>query len=321
LLDWGPLGEGLEKLDREEAARRCETVFARWLALIGGIVGSQSVGHRPVPFGPTEAKIVDGVLRSLTGFADGATRLRTITVGKLWAALDNPSDELVSASRYQSRQQFWNETRLLRDSISTLLKGPLQGLFDQETSIDLDWEAPIASLSLSRLDALGDDAVSIALLILSSWTRGMREQADDMRIVVRDEIWRIMRLGLDAVKSFDADLRLSRKDGEIPVTVAHKPSDFPSVGDAGSQAAQIAKDMVHLADTKVLFGQDQKVGEELAELLGLSEKALGLVTRWAKMDKGRALWLVGDECHKVQHVLHPLELNLTYTQDALEAAK
>jgi len=38
-----------------------------------------------------------------------------------------------------------------------------------------------------------------------------------------------MRLGTDAVKSLDADLRLSRRDGAIQIVVAHKPSDMLTV--------------------------------------------------------------------------------------------
>ena len=61
------------------------------------------------------------------------------------------------------------------------------------------------------------------------------EQRGDMRLVIRDEVWRQMRQGPEAVKSFDADLRLSRRDGDIQFAVAHKPSDPLSAGDAGSR--------------------------------------------------------------------------------------
>ena len=47
---------------------------------------------------------------------------------------------------------------------------------------------------------------------MNSWGRGIREitDADDLRVVVRDEVWKQTRLGPEAVKSFDADLRLGR---------------------------------------------------------------------------------------------------------------
>ena len=178
-------------------------------------------------------------------------------------------------------------------------------------------------MSLSRLEALGDEAVGIALTCLNSWGRGMRELAapGDLRIVVRDESWKQLRLGPDAVKSFDADLRLSRRDGDIQFAVAHKPSDLLSAGDAGSQATAIAKDLLHLADIKILHGQDQAVGEELERLLGLGPIAQDLVTGWAMHGKGRALWCVGDRQYKVATILHPAEAALAYTNDALDSAR
>ena len=147
----------------------------------------------------------------------------------------------------------------------------------------------------------------------------MREVAEpgDLRIVVRDESWKQLRLGPEAVKSFDADLRFSRSDGDIQWAVAHKPSDLLSAGDEGSQAVAIAKDLLHLADVKILHGQDQAVADELERLLGLGPLATSLVTGWALQGKGRALWCVGDRAYKVTTVLHPAELAIAFTNEAL----
>jgi len=130
-------------------------------------------------------------------------------------------------------------------------------------------------------------------------------------------VWKQMRLGVEAVKSLDGDLRLSRSDGDVQVVVAHKPSDTRAVGAEGSEADRIARDLLHLADTKVLFGQDQAVGDELGDLLGLSPIAQDIVTGWGMAARGRALWLVGDRKYKVSSVRHPLEEALTFTNDAL----
>ena len=89
--------------------------------------------------------------------------------------------------------------------------------------------------------------------------------------------------------------------------MAHKPSDLVSVGDAGSQAAAIAKDMLHLADTKILHGQDQAVADELRVLLGLPDIAVDIVTDWCRQAPGRALWIVGEQLFKVLTVLAPVE--------------
>ena len=156
---------------------------------------------------------------------------------------------------------------------------------------------------------------------LNSWGQAMREITDpgELRIVVRDETWKQMRLGVEAVKSLDANLRLSRRDGDIQIVIYHKPSDPLSAGADGSQAVAIAKDLLHLGDIKVLHGQDQVVADELCRLLGITPMAHQLVTDWAMAGKGRALWLVGDRPFKVATVLTPLEQQLTFTNDALQA--
>jgi type IV secretory pathway TrbD component len=119
------------------------------------------------------------------------------------------------------------------------------------------------------------------------------------------------------MKSLDANLRLSRKDADVQVLLAHKPSDMLTAGDAGSQAAAIAKDLLHLCDVRVLHGQDRRVGDELGTMLGLNPMAQRVVTHWAMAGVGRALWLVGDRAFKVQTVLTEPELRLTYTNEAL----
>ena len=321
-LDFGPLGHGWTRLPAVEAQRRAAIVFRRWLTLIRGLVGSQRIGDHKVPFGPSDEVVVKTALAQLTGYTTGATQLTEPTIPMLWRALDEPTNQLVTECRYRDTRHFLDQTRLLRDALGQLVSGVLSGLFDDHTSLDVDWSAPIQSLSLSRLQPLGDEAIGIALTCLSSWGRAMREVAapGDLRITVRDEAWKQLRLGVEAVKSFDEDLRLSRSDGEVQWSVAHKPSDLLSAGDAGSQAATIAKDLLHLADIKILHGQDDGVANELEELLGLGPIARGVIAGWARQQPGRALWLVGNHTYKVQTVLHPLEHDLTFTNTAIESA-
>ena len=148
----------------------------------------------------------------------------------------------------------------------------------------------------------------------------MIADSTDVRIVVRDETWKQMRLGLEPVKTLDSNLRLSRHAGDVQLVVYHKPSDPLAAGAADSQAVAIAKDLLHLADVRVLHGQDKAVADELGDLLGLTPVAQQLVTGWAMGGKGRALWTVGERQFKVECRMTPLELDLTYTNDALRTA-
>jgi hypothetical protein len=313
-LDFGPLGNDWATLGAAEAQRRASLVFSRWLLLLQGLVGSQKVA-----FGPVAETCVGQVIRDLTGYTTGATHLTPLTIPQVWNALNEPTERLIALCRYSNRQHLLDETRPVRDALGALVKGHLSGLFDAPTTIDVDWRAPIQSLSLSRLDPLGDEAVGVALTCLNSWGRAMTQVGDagDLRIVIRDEAWKQMRLGVDAVKSLDADLRLSRRDGCVQVVVAHKPSDLLTVGDAGSQAVAIARDLIHLCSTKVLLGQDERIGDELSGLLGLTPMSERLVTHWATAAKGRALWLVGNRAFKVAAIRSPIEIALTDTNDAI----
>ena len=317
-LDFGPLGQDWGTQDRQEISRRGAILFSRWLALIRGLVGSQGVA-----FTPTESRVVNRVLRDLTGWSRAQSQLSEITIPMVWAALDTPTDTLVTDCRYASRQDFFDGTRGLRDALGALCEGDLEGLFDTASTFAPNWRAPIQTLSLNSLHAGGNEAaVGIALMCLNSWGQGMREMAapGDRRIVLRDEAWLQTRLGVEAVKTLDSNLRLSRNDGDIQLVTYHKPSDPLSAGDEGSQAAQIAKDLLHLADIRILMGQDLEVGAELGHLLGLTPMQRDLVTGWAMQGKGRALWMVGDQRYKVQTVLTPVERRLTYTNDAISAS-
>jgi len=325
-LAFGPLAQGWDQLSAREAQSRAAIVFSRWLTLVRGMVGSQRIGEQRVPFGPSEEAIVKTALRDLTGYTNANTTLTETTIPQLWHYLDEPCDALIQGCRYASRQHFLDQSRLLRDALGQLVSGALAGLFDDHTNIAIDWNAPIQSLSLSRLSPLGDEAIGIALLALNSWGRGMREIAPpgDLRIVVRDEVWKVMRLGVEAVKSLDEDFRLSRgvggKGGDIQWANAHKPSDMLTVGDQGSQAANIARDLMHLADIKILHGQKPGVADELDAMLGLGPQATAAMTGWALQRKGRALWMVGDRPYKVETLLHPTEQRLTWTNEALVGA-
>lgn len=314
-LDTGPLALEWERQDRAETARRGAVIFNRWLALIRGLVGSQRV-----PFTPTEARVINHVLRDLVGWTTGQTRLTPVTIPMVWKSLDAPRDGLVAACRYESPRDFLDSTRPLRDALGSLCEGELEGLFDKPSTFQPDWRAPIQTLSLNALHSAGNEAaVGIALMCLNSWGQGIRELAEpgDRRIVLRDEAWMQTRLGVEAVKTLDSNLRLSRNDGDIQLVTYHKPSDPVSAGDQGSQAAQIAKDLLHLADVRILMGQDVEVANELGHLLGLTRMQQDLVTGWAMQAKGRALWMVGDGRYKVETVLTPIEQRLTYTDGAV----
>jgi hypothetical protein len=316
-LDLGPLAARWDGWSAAQQRDELAGVLGRWTTLLAALAETQ--GYPPTV---TDELVLSTVLRRLLGVADGSTRLSPVTIPDIVAQLADPDDELWRAARFAGRREFLDHTRSITDALCNLVVGPLAGLFDEPTNFTLDWDAPVQSMDLSRLRSRGDQAVAVALTCLGSWSSMSTDlQADgEIRIVVRDEAWRQMRLGLRAVQAVDSDLRLSRAERKIQLLVMHKPSDLLSVGTAGSQEVAIAKDLLALCSTRILLGQSTRVADELATELALSPQELDVTNGWAMERRGRALWKIeNNPGFTVQTVLSATEQRVFDTNSALRA--
>jgi hypothetical protein len=314
-LDLGPIAARWPTWPVRRQREELAGVLGRWTKLLVALAEAQ--GYTPTV---TDEAVIATVLRRLVGADDGYTELCPITIPDVARQLADPDDALLASARFHTRREFLDAMRSMTDALSNLVSGPLSGLFDEETNFDLDWNAPVQSMDLSRLRSRGDQAIGVALTCLGSWSSLITDLQDDgeVRIVVRDEVWRQMRLGLRAVQAVDSDLRLSRAERKIQVLVMHKPSDPLSVGAAGSQEVAIAKDLLALCSTRILCGQSTRVADELAEDFALSDKEQDVVSGWAMERPGRALWKIENRPgSKVQTVLSPTELAIFDTNSGL----
>lgn len=314
-LDLGPLAARWNTWSAEAQREELDGVIGRWVMLLVAL--AQAQGYPPTV---TDEAVLSAALRRRLGAADGNTRLSPVTIPDVWDELAHPDPQLWQGCRFASARQFLDHTRPITDALANLISGPLAGLFDTHTNFALDWDAPIQSMDLSRLRSRGDQAVAVALTCLGSWSSLATDlQRDgDIRIVVRDEVWRQLRLGTKAVQTVDSELRLSRAERKIQILVGHKPSDFLSVGHAGSQEVAIAKDLLALCSTRILFGQSTRVAAELADDLALADTEHDVTTGWAMERTGRALWKIENQPgHKVQTVLSGIEKRLFDTNAQL----
>lgn len=316
-LDLGPLAARWHQWPVDRQREELDGVLARWVRLLAALAEAQ--GYRP---SVTDEKVLADVLHRLVGAGDGYTSLRPVTIPDVARELAEPDEDLWRGARFAGRQEFLDHLRCITDALSNLVSGPLAGLFDQPTNFTLDWDAPVQSMDLSLLRSRGDQAVAVALTCLGSWSSLMTDLQDDgeIRIVVRDEVWRQMRLGPRAVQAVDSDYRLSRAERKIQILVAHKPSDFLSVGNAGSQEVAIAKDLLALCSTRILFGQSTRMATELAADFGLTEREHDATTGWAMERQGRALWKIENApAYKVQTVRSRIERDTFDTNVQLRA--
>ena len=314
-LDLGPIAARWSGWSTHRQREELAGVLGRWTKLLIALAEAQ--GYTPTV---TDEAVIATVLRRLVGAIDGYTELRPVTIPDVARQLERPDEDLLRLTRFASYREFVDAMRSMTDALSNLVSGALAGLFDEQTNFDLDWDAPVQSMDLSRLRSRGDQAIGVALTCLGSWSSLITDLQDDgeIRIVVRDEVWRQMRLGLRAVQAVDSDLRLSRAERKIQVLVMHKPSDPLSVGAAGSQEVAIAKDLLALCSTRILCGQSTRVADELAEDFALSDKEQDVISGWAMERPGRALWKIENRPgSKVQTVLSPTELGIFDTNSGL----
>jgi type IV secretory pathway VirB4 component len=288
-LDLGPLARRWACWPVARQREELAGVIGRWTTLLTALAETQ--GYRA---SVTDEAVLSAVIRQLVGADDGYTALRPLTIPDVARGLADPTDALIRQGRFAGRREWLDATRSITDALTNLIVGPLAGLFDAPTNVALDWDAPVQSMDLSGLRSRGDAAIAVALTCLGSWSSLITDLQDDgqIRIVVRDEVWRQLRLGLRAVQAVDADLRLSRAERRIQLLVLHKPSDLLSVGAAGSQEATIAADLLALCSTRILLGQSTRVADALAADLALTEQEQHALTGWAMQRRGRALWKI-----------------------------
>ncbi|WP_157815853.1 DUF853 family protein [Kitasatospora sp. CB02891] len=317
-LDAGPLGEGLEKIaDPVELKSRLTELHRRRLSLLAALLELQM--RRPLL--PEEAEAISLAVKEVTGQLAGNTRLTNPTLRAVHAALLDPTLAMARELRIRGEDiQATRETvRSARAALGAMVDGHLGGIFDTESSTALDWDAPIASVDISRMESYGEDVVAMIMTCVSSWAQSAVDQpSGPQRMVIRDELWRVMNTGPAMVKKIDSDLRLSRNDGVCQVLTTHRLADFESVGAAGSAAVVIARNMISSCDTRITLAQDVRPLEEIQDAVGLTNAQVDLVSSWGRAHVGRALWSMGRAgSHPVQLHLAPIDRVLFHTDEKM----
>ncbi|CUU60766.1 AAA-like domain-containing protein [Parafrankia irregularis] len=311
-LDAGPLGARLPA-DPILLTERLAEIGRRRLRLLVTLVGART------PVGPEDETVLAEALRITTGEQLAYTTLADPTIPDVHRVLLDAPDSLVAAVRCTSRVEFVSLFRRVTDALGSMVRN-LAGIFDAPTTVQLDFDGPMQSVDISRLSQRGEDAVVVGLTCLSSWGQAAIDEPGRLRMVIRDEVWRQLRAGVDFVRKIDSDLRLSRAEGTIQVLATHRLADFEAVGAAGSEAVAIARELVSSCDVRILLAQDTRPLADLADTVGLTDAERLLVASWGGGDRGRALWkIAGLGGYPVQLVLTDTEARLYHTDERMAA--
>jgi hypothetical protein len=314
-LDAGPLGQNLPA-DSGARLERLAEIHRRRITLLASLLVTR-LGR---DLTPTEEAAVSLAIRHATGEADAATTLTDPTIPAVWALLRDPTAVMVEHLRApgDSVEQLREMIRPVADALGNMITGSLSGLFDGPTTVALDFDAPIQTVDISRLDSRGDETVAMILACVSSWGQAaIDDPSGGVRLVVRDELWRALRIPA-MIRKVDSDLRLSRSQGTIQVLATHRLADFESVGPAGSAEVAIASNLLASCDVRICLRQDTAPLAMTRQAIGLTDTEAAHIASWTGEHLGRALWKIGrTSSHVVQTVLHPVERDLYWTNERM----
>ena len=311
-LDAGPLGENLPS-DPALLDERLTEIHRRRLTLLTALLATKLARGLT----PTEEAAISLAIHEATGQAPGSTTLVDPTLPQVWSLLRDPTPEMARELRIRDVEEMRETARPVADALRAMVNGSLSGLFDGPTTVALDFTAPIQTVDLSRLDGRGDETIAMTLACVSSWGQSaIDDPAGPVRLVVRDEGWRAMRIPA-LVRKLDGDLRLSRATGTIQVLATHRLADFETVGPAGSPEAAIAANLIASCDTRICLAQDTAPLAMTRDAIGLTGPECAQIASWGAAHIGHALWRIGRHSTVAHLQLTAFERSLFYTNQRM----
>jgi type IV secretory pathway VirB4 component len=249
------------------------------------------------PLGPEEDAALERAHVEIS--IDAASRGQQAIVPEVVKRLLDPSEASAEELR-TNRHRLAEDGRQLGLGLRRMGSGDLRGMFDGPTSPGLDLTGRLVSFNLREVN---DAARPILMACTAAWLQGAWARNDGLhRIVVLDEAWVILR-HLAIARWLRESWKLARSYGVQCVAVMHRLSDLTAAGDEGSEQVQLAKGLLEDSETRVIYRQSWGEVERARELLGLTQIE---VEQIPQLQRGEALWRVGQRSFIVQHRLSPI---------------
>ncbi|MGA1826716.1 hypothetical protein [Microbacterium sp.] len=200
------------------------------------------------------------------------------------------------------------------------VEGDLSGLFEDESTVEFDQDAPIVVTDTSELFARGDLAAQLTQVCSTAWIQAVISDrgARRTRYVVREEGWRDMT-SLASLQMFQQWLKLSRHYGISNIVILHKIGDLDAVGDAESLERSLAYSIIGDIENKFIFRVNHQEQTALRGRLSLPPAHVEMARQ---LRKGEFLAYVGQYSYLVDCFATSTrwEYELFNTDDAVSAA-
>ena len=148
--------------------------------------------------------------------------------------------------------------------------GDLSGLFEDESTVAFDAEAPIVVVDTSELFARSELVAQLTQVCTTAWIQAVvsDRSAHRTRYLIREEGWRDMT-SLAALQMFQQWLKLSRHYGISNIVILHKLGDLDAVGDTDSKERNLAYSIVGDIENKFIFRVNHQETASLRERLNI----------------------------------------------------
>jgi hypothetical protein len=241
---------------------------------------------------------------------DEAVRSNSVPVlPHVVSAMFDPSGGVVGSSR----AQLLDDGREVGHAVNRLVGGDLGGLFDGPSTVRFDPDLPMVSLDLSRI-AGSDAKIGMVMTCASSWMEAaLQDPSGGQRWVIYDEAWRVLKQPA-LLARMQSQWKLSRALGIANLMVIHRLSDLDAVGDANSEARNLALGLLADCSTKIIYAQERGEDAKTGAALGLSSTE---TDQLAVLARGEGLWRIGERSFVVRNICTPGELALFNTSQRM----
>ena len=228
----------------------------------------------------------------------------TATLGHLVELLRNPHDHIIKQIQLP-RATVLEETADAQHAISSLLERQFRGMFDGESSVNIDPNGPGVVIDISTVQ---DDARALPLVMVAAitWLRELLTAASGKKLQVLDEAWRMLEYEA-AARYLQSSWKLGRQKGLANIAAFHRPSNLASQANDGTATSKIAHSLI--ADSAIIMSFQQSADDlfpsgagqtAYAELLGWNTTQADTITG---LGRGQSLWRIGKRSVLLNHKL------------------
>jgi len=202
--------------------------------------------------------------------------------------------------------QLVDDGRQVAHALNRLVRGDLAGLFDGPSTTRFDPGLPMVSLDMSRIQG-SDHLIALVMTCASAWMEAaIADPRGGQRWVIYDEAWRLLRQA-SLLARMQSQWKLSRALGIANLMVIHRLSDLDAVGEANSEARNMALGLLADCSTKIIYAQESGESQKTAAALGLSTTE---AHELPQLVQGEGLWRIKERAFVVRHLCTPDELEL-----------